>query len=106
MQLVVTGTIIMQLVVSKGKATNLLTFCTSLSAKLEAQLELGKSSRSWFMPDLSFVKRRGDVLFAFIDTTPMYYSEQELSYFKTDFSTAHAQVESHLTNYGSVCGNV
>lgn len=60
---------------------------------VHAQLKLSKSARTWHMPSLSYFEERGDVLFAFIDTTPMYYSPLELTLFPRNFSATDVSTQ-------------
>lgn len=68
---------------------------------VNAQLKLSATSQHWHMPALSYFERHADVLFAFLDTTPMYYSHNELRYFQTNFSTADAQTAAQIKRLDS-----
>ncbi len=70
---------------------------------VRAQLDLAKSVKLWHLPALTYFERYGDVQFAYVDTTPMYYSKVELlTGFRTNFSSADEVVRKTVAQVDEV----
>lgn len=73
---------------------------------VQAQLDLAKHVKLWHLPALTYFERYGDVQFAYVDTTPMYYSRAVLmTHFTTNFSTFEAIIDNTLRQVDQVFSN-